>query len=37
MVRQNVEGLLEEAFRIIDAGSFAQPRIIEIKPQLVFM
>lgn len=37
MVRQNVEGLLEEAFRIIDSGSFAQPRIVEIKPQLVFM
>lgn len=37
MVRQNVEGLLGEAFRIIDAKSFAEKRIIEIKPELVFM
>lgn len=37
MVRQNVNGLLGEAFRIIDSGSFEQKRIIEIKPQLVFM
>ena len=37
MVRQDVEGLLGEAFRIIDAGSFTQSRIIEIKPQLLFM
>ena len=36
MVRQDVEGLLGEAFRIIDSGSFAQGRILEIKPQLVF-
>jgi len=36
MVRQNVEGLLAEAFRIIDEGSFAQKRIIEIKPELMF-
>jgi LacI family fructose operon transcriptional repressor len=35
MVRQNIEGLLEEAFGIIDAGSFADRRIIEIKPQLL--
>jgi LacI family fructose operon transcriptional repressor len=37
MVRQNVEGLLHEAFRIIDAKSFAEKRLIEIKPELVFM
>ena len=37
MVRQDVEGLLGEAFRIIDSGSFTQSRIIEIKPQLLFM
>ncbi|HEY5367019.1 MAG TPA: LacI family DNA-binding transcriptional regulator [Casimicrobiaceae bacterium] len=37
MVRQNVEGLLGEAFRIIDARSFADVRVIEIKPQLLFM
>ena len=37
MVRQNVEGLLGEAFRIIDSRSFAEKRIIEIKPELVFM
>ena len=36
MVRQNVEGLLGEAFRIIDSGTFARDRIIEIKPKLVF-
>ena len=36
MVRQNVEGLLGEAFRIIDSGSFTERRVIEIKPQLVF-
>jgi LacI family fructose operon transcriptional repressor len=37
MVRQNVEELLGEAFRIIDAGAFAKVRVIEIKPELVFM
>ncbi len=37
MVRQDVEGLLGEAFRIIDAGLFAQKKIIEIKPELLFM
>jgi LacI family transcriptional regulator, fructose operon transcriptional repressor len=36
MVRQNVEGLLGEAFRIIDSRSFNQNRIIEIKPELLF-
>jgi LacI family fructose operon transcriptional repressor len=36
MVRQDVEGLLGEAFRIIDSRSFTQKRIIEIKPQLLF-
>ncbi|VTU26809.1 LacI family DNA-binding transcriptional regulator [Variovorax sp. PBL-E5] len=35
MVRQNVEGLLQEAFGIIDAGSFADRKIIEIRPQLL--
>jgi LacI family transcriptional regulator, fructose operon transcriptional repressor len=37
MVRQNVEGLLGEAFRIIDSRAFAERRIIEIKPELVFV
>ncbi|MEP7063249.1 MAG: LacI family DNA-binding transcriptional regulator [Betaproteobacteria bacterium] len=36
MVRQNVDGLLGEAFRIIDSGSFADVRVIEIKPELLF-
>jgi LacI family fructose operon transcriptional repressor len=36
MVRQDVPALLGEAFRIIDAKSFAQRRIIEIKPRLMF-
>jgi len=36
MVRQNVEGLLGEAFRIIDSRSFTENRIIEIKPELLF-
>jgi LacI family fructose operon transcriptional repressor len=36
MVRQNVEGLLGEAFRIIDSRSFAGNRVIEIKPELLF-
>jgi len=36
MVRQNVEGLLREAFRIIDRKSFGEKRIIEIKPELFF-
>jgi LacI family transcriptional regulator, fructose operon transcriptional repressor len=36
MVRQNVEGLLGEAFRIIDSKSFAETRVIEIKPELLF-
>jgi len=36
MVRQNVEGLLTEAFRIIDTGSFARRHLIEIKPLLMF-
>jgi len=37
MVRQNIEGLLAEAFRIIDRKAFAERRVIEIKPDLVFM
>jgi len=36
MVRQNVEGLLGEAFRIIDSKSFGEKRLIEIKPDLLF-
>jgi LacI family fructose operon transcriptional repressor len=36
MVRQNVAGLLTEAFRIIDSRSFNKARIIEIKPMLMF-
>jgi LacI family fructose operon transcriptional repressor len=37
MVRQDVEGLLGEAFRIIDSGSLAHQRIVEIKPRLVWL
>lgn len=36
MVRQNVEGLLEQAFAILDAGPADPPRVIEIRPNLVF-
>ena len=36
MVRQNIEGLLREAFRIIDSKSFRDKRVIEIKPELLF-
>lgn len=37
MVRQNVDGLLGEAFRIIDSSSFARQRIVEIKPRLTWL
>ncbi|MEO8848098.1 MAG: LacI family DNA-binding transcriptional regulator [Casimicrobiaceae bacterium] len=37
MVRQNVEELLDAAFRVIDRGSAARAEVIEIKPQLIFM
>ena len=36
MVRQNVDGLLEHAFTILDAGSAGKPGIIKIRPNLVF-
>lgn len=36
MVRQNVDGLLEQAFAILDADTPDEPRIIEIRPILVF-
>ena len=36
MVRQNVDGLLEQAFKILDKGSLDEPSIIEIRPNLVF-
>ncbi len=36
MVRQDIDGLLGGAFAIIDAGTAEPPRIIEIRPQLVF-
>lgn len=36
MVRQDVERLLEAAFEIIDRGTFAEARVIEIKPELMF-
>ncbi len=36
MVRQDVEALLGEAFRIVDNGTFADARLVEIKPQLMF-
>ncbi len=37
MVRQNVEALLGEAFHIIDSRLFTERRIIEIKPELLFL
>ncbi|MES3000404.1 MAG: LacI family DNA-binding transcriptional regulator [Pseudomonadota bacterium] len=36
MVRQNVDGLLEKAFSVLDAGEKDKPRMIEIRPILVF-
>jgi LacI family transcriptional regulator, fructose operon transcriptional repressor len=36
MVRQNVDGLLERAFAILDAGAAEAPSVIEIRPILVF-
>jgi hypothetical protein len=36
-VRQDVEGLLGVAFRIIDSRSLAHRRIVEIKPRLVWL
>jgi LacI family fructose operon transcriptional repressor len=36
MVRQNVAGLLGEAFRIIDTGTHARKQLVEIKPELMF-
>jgi LacI family transcriptional regulator, fructose operon transcriptional repressor len=36
MVRQDIEGMLAEAFRYIDSGDTGEHRIIEIKPQLLF-
>jgi LacI family fructose operon transcriptional repressor len=36
MVRQNVDGLMEQAFEVLDAGEPLKPRVIEIRPILVF-
>lgn len=36
MVRQNVQGLLEKAFQIIDDGLAGKRPVIEIQPSLVF-
>jgi LacI family fructose operon transcriptional repressor len=36
MVRQDTDGLMSEAFRLIDTGTHAQQRLIEIKPELMF-
>jgi len=36
MVRQNVDGLLERAFQVLDAGDDDRPELIEIRPILVF-
>lgn len=36
MVRQNVDGLMEQAFAVLDAGEPKEPRVIEIRPILVF-
>lgn len=35
MVRQNVDGLMEQAFQVLDAGEPVKPRVIEIRPILV--
>lgn len=35
MVRQNVKGLLAEAFRIIDSGKFTADKVVEIRPELI--
>jgi LacI family fructose operon transcriptional repressor len=35
MVRQNVDGLLEEAFSVLDGGPPKEPRVIEIRPILL--
>ena len=37
MVRQDIEGLLGGAFDILDAGSYAEGRVVEIKPALLSM
>ena len=37
MVRQNVDGLLAQAFAILDAPAPDSPRIIEIRPILMFV
>lgn len=36
MVRQNVDGLMEQAFAVLDAGEPMEPRVIEVRPILVF-
>ncbi|MBG9390539.1 LacI family DNA-binding transcriptional regulator [Caenimonas aquaedulcis] len=36
MVRQNVDGLLEQAFAVLDAQGEGKSRLIEIRPVLVF-
>ena len=36
MVRQNVDGLLEQAFTVLDGGQPDKPSVIEIRPMLVF-
>jgi LacI family fructose operon transcriptional repressor len=36
MVRQNVDGLLERAFEVLDLGDRGLPQVIEIRPILVF-
>ena len=36
MVRQDVDGLLERAFQILDVGDDGPPEVIEIRPLLVF-
>lgn len=36
MVRQDIDALLARAFSLLDAGAAEPPRIIEIRPQLVF-
>lgn len=35
MVRQDVVGLLAEAFKMIDSGVFTEGKVVEIRPQLV--
>ena len=36
MVRQDIDGMLDHAFASLDSGATEPPRVIEVRPQLVF-